>query len=98
MNFETASQARYIDPRLCPSMVNFGHVASSTRYLELRDTKCSDSGERVMSNLDWWGVNVELSGFHYMGAKLTLTLEIICSLVASTSPVYTTLITSGSVR
>ena len=41
-NFETASHARYIDPRLCPSIVNFGHDLSSTRYLELRYTKCSD--------------------------------------------------------
>ena len=41
MNSETASHARYIDPRLCPG-VNIGHVASSTRYLEFRNTKCSD--------------------------------------------------------
>ena len=51
-NFETASHTRYIDPRLCPSIVNFGHVASSTRYLELRNTKCSDAGESSISNLD----------------------------------------------
>jgi len=51
-SFETASHARYIDPRLCPSRVNMGHVVSSTRYLELRKTKCSDSGESSMSNLD----------------------------------------------
>ena len=38
-SFETASHARYIDPRLCPSKVNIGHVASSTRYLEFRNTK-----------------------------------------------------------
>ena len=52
-NFETASHARYIDPKLCPSIVNFGHVASSTRYLELRNTKCSDVGKSSISNLDW---------------------------------------------
>jgi len=52
MNSETASHARYIDPRLCPRRVNIGHVASSTRYLEFRNTKCSDFGESSMSNLD----------------------------------------------
>ena len=51
-NFETASHARYIDPRLCPSRVNAGHVASSTRYLEFRNTKCSDFEESLMPNLD----------------------------------------------
>ena len=52
MSSETASHARYIDPRLCPRRVNIGHVASSTRYLEFRNTKCSDFGESSMSNLD----------------------------------------------
>ena len=42
MNSETASHARYIDPRLCPRRVNIGHVASSTRYLEFRNTKYND--------------------------------------------------------
>ena len=51
-NFETASHTRYTDPRLCPSIVNFGHVASSTRYLELRNTKCSDVGDSSISNRD----------------------------------------------
>ena len=53
MSSETASHARYIDPRLCPRRVNIGHVASSTRYLEFRNTKCNDFGESSMSNLDW---------------------------------------------
>ena len=51
-SLETASQARYIDPRLCPRRVNMGHVASSTRYLEFRNTNCSDFEESSMSNLD----------------------------------------------
>jgi hypothetical protein len=51
-SFETASHARYIDPRLCPRRVNIGHVASSTRYLEFKNTKWRDFGERSMSNLD----------------------------------------------
>ena len=52
-NFETASHARHIDPRLWPRRVNIGHVESSTRYLEFRNTKCSDFGESLISNLDW---------------------------------------------
>ena len=51
VNSERATHARYIDPRLCPRRGNTGHVASSMRYPEFRNTKCSDLGESVMSNL-----------------------------------------------
>ena len=48
---ETTSRARYIDPRLRSRRVNIGHVASSTSYLEPKNTKCSGFGGGSTSNL-----------------------------------------------
>lgn len=46
MSFDMASHARYIEPRLCPRSVKRGHAESSTRCLELRNTKWTEFGER----------------------------------------------------
>ena len=50
MRVDMASQARYMDPRLWPSNVNRGHVESSTRFLEFKNTKWSVRGSNEMSN------------------------------------------------
>jgi hypothetical protein len=50
MTWERASQARYIEPRLCPKSVKRGQLASSTHLLFLKKTKWSDSGARVIAN------------------------------------------------
>jgi len=49
MTWAKASQARTIDPRLWARSVNRGQVASSTRYLFFRKTKCKDAGSREIA-------------------------------------------------
>lgn len=47
---DMASQARTIDPRLCPASVKRRHVLSSTHFLLCRNTKCSSSGSNETLN------------------------------------------------
>jgi len=50
INFDIASQAKYIEPRLCPKRVKRGQVESSTMCREFRKTKWSKAGSSAMSN------------------------------------------------
>lgn len=49
MRAETASHARYIEPRLCPRSVKRGHAESSTQRRFRRKMKWSEVGDRTMS-------------------------------------------------
>jgi hypothetical protein len=51
MSFDIASQARYIDPILCPTRVNRGQKESSTKYRDFRNTKWMVEGSSSISNL-----------------------------------------------
>ena len=70
IKFIIASQASTTEPRLCPSRVNRGHVASSTRYRFLRKTKCRVAGASVMPNLDCKDRHSEYSALTYKHSYL----------------------------
>lgn len=50
MSFDIASQARYIEPRLCPNNVKYLQVESSMALREVKNTKSRATGSKVISN------------------------------------------------